>query len=152
MVTDQPLGIKGIGSRRDLLPRSQPLIRAKREVSMRKHLRILRAAAAVSAIASVAYATSPSFHFANAFFDLNNPDQLDVSFKETGLGNTGFSSVDITVTADATVTCQFVNSGGNCPKTTHKPTNNALVSGLGSFPRRKRQTTRAISGSPPSWL
>ncbi len=119
---------------------------------MRKHLRILLAAAAVSAIASVAYATSPSFHFANAFFDLNNPDQLDVSFKETGLGNTGFSSVDITVTADATVTCQCVNSGGNCPKAANKSTTSAPVSGVGSFPVRNGQTTGTISVSPPACL
>jgi len=119
---------------------------------MRKHLRILLAAAAVSAIASVAYATSPSFHFANAFFDLNNPDQLDVSFKETGLGNTGFSSVDITVTADATVTCQCVNDGGNCPKAANKSTTSAPVSGVGSFPVRNGQTTGTISVSPPACL
>ena len=117
---------------------------------MRNHLRTLLAAVAISGIAGVAYAISPSFHFANASFDPSIPDQLDVSFKETGLGGTGFSSVDITVTADATVTCQCVNDGGNCPKAANKSTTSAPVSGGGKFPVRNGQTTGTISVSPPA--
>ena len=117
---------------------------------MRNHLRTLLAAGTVCAVASVAYAISPSFHFANAFLDPTIPDQLDVSFKETGLGGTGFSNVDITVTAEATVTCQCVNGGGQCPKAANKSTTSSPVTGGGSFPVSNGNTKGTISVSPPA--
>jgi hypothetical protein len=116
---------------------------------MRKHIRIFLAAVAVCTIAGVAYAISPSFHFANATLDPATSD-LNVSFKETGLGNSGPSSVDITVTANATVTCQCVNNGGQCPKAANKSTTSAPVTGGGSFPVRNGQTSGTISVSPPA--
>lgn len=114
---------------------------------MPKHVRALLAAVAISSIAGIAYAAA-SFHFADASVASNG--DLTVSFKETGLGNLGFSSVTIDVTAEATVTCQCVNSGGNCPKAANKSTSTGLVSGGGNFPVRNGQTTGTISVSPPA--
>ena len=117
---------------------------------MRKHLRTLMAAVAVCTIAGgTAYAVNGTFHFANATLDPTTSD-LNVAFKETGLGNLGFSAVDITVTANATVTCQCVNGGGQCPKAANKSTTSAPVTGGGSFRVRNGQTTGTISVSPPA--
>jgi hypothetical protein len=115
---------------------------------MRKLRTTLLAAVAVCTIGGVAYAISPSFHFANA--SLSPDSDLSVMFKETGLGNSGVSNVNITVTAKATVTCQCVNGGGQCPKAANKSTTSAPVTGGGSFPVRNGSTSGTISVSPPA--
>ena len=89
------------------------------------------------------------FHFADASIDPTTSD-LSVKFKETGLGNLGFSNVDITVTANASVTCQCVNKGGQCPQAANKSTVSAPVTGGGSFPVRNGNTSGTISVSPPA--
>jgi hypothetical protein len=94
----------------------------------------------------VVLATSASFHFANASA---SGLQLVVTFKETGLGNTGFQSVTIDVTADATATYQCFNGGGNHPKAGNKTTVSGPVSGGGNFPVSNGQTTGAITVSLP---
>jgi len=115
---------------------------------MRKQL--LAAVAVCTMIAGgTAYAVNGNFHFANATIDPTTGD-LNVAFKETGLGNTGFSSVDITVTANASVTCQCVNNGGQCPQAANKSTTSAPVTNTGVFPVRNGQTTGTISVSPPA--
>jgi len=114
---------------------------------MRKHL--LAAVAVCTMVAGgTAYAVNGMFHFADA--SLDSAGDLIVKFKETGLGNTGFSSVDITVTANASVTCQCVNNGGQCPKAANKSTVSAPVTNTGAFPVRNGQTTGTISVSPPA--
>lgn len=114
---------------------------------MRKHL--LAAVAVCAMIAGpAAYAVNGMFHFADA--SLDSSGDLIVKFKETGLGNTGFSSVDITVTANASVTCQCVNNGGQCPQAANKSTTSAPVTNTGAFPVRNGQTTGTISVSPPA--
>ncbi len=112
---------------------------------MRNHLRTLLAAVAISAIAGVAYAAA-SYHFADATVQSNG--DLTVSFKETGLGNTGFSSVNEVVNATDTVNCQCVNSGGNCPKAANKSSTSGAVTGTGNFPVRNGQTTGTITVHP----
>jgi hypothetical protein len=117
---------------------------------MSKHLRrILLASVAVSTIAGgVAYAVSGKFHFADATLQTNG--DLTVAFKETGLGNTGFSSVTIDVTAKGSVVCQCVNNGGNCPNAANKSSASGLVSGSGSFPVSNGNTTGTITVHPPA--
>jgi hypothetical protein len=94
----------------------------------------------------VVLASSASFHFADAKADGLN---LSVSFKETGLGNSGFSTVDIQVKADATATYQCFNKGGNHPQAGNKTTVSGPVGGGGSFPVRNGQTTGTITVSLP---
>jgi len=113
---------------------------------MRKHLRTLLAAVSISAIAGVAYGDSPKFHFADASV-LDNLD-LQVVFKETGLGTT-VTSANIAVFTNATVTCHCVNSGGQCPNAANKSTNTAEVSKSGIFPVSNGQTSGAITVQPP---
>jgi hypothetical protein len=108
---------------------------------MRKHLRTLLAAVAVTAIAGVASADNASFHFANASIDPEG--DLLVSFKETGLGNS-VSQVGMEVLADVKLTCQCVNRGGQCPSASNKSTISAEVDQQGNFPVRHGQTTGTI--------
>jgi hypothetical protein len=94
----------------------------------------------------VVLADSASFHFANAFASGLN---LSVSFKETGLGNSGATFVTIDVNADATATYQCFNGGGNHPKAGNKTTVSGPVSGGGNFPVSNGQTTGTITVSLP---
>ena len=96
--------------------------------------------------ATAVWAVSASFHFANASPSGLN---LSVSFKETGLGNTGFSSVTIDVNADGSAVYQCFNGGGNHPKAGNKTTVNGPVSGGGNFPVANGQTTGVITVSLP---
>src|SRR5437773_5087032 len=93
-----------------------------------------------------AWAISGGFHFANGSA---SGLQLRVDFKETGLGNTGFSSVNITVNANATANYQCVNGGSNHPKAANKETVSGPVSGGGGFPVSNGQTTGFILVSLP---
>jgi hypothetical protein len=102
---------------------------------------ILLLALAVVAIAN------PLFHYANASVDSSG--NLNVSFKETGLGGEGFSTVNITASANASATYQCWNNGGKHPKAGNKETVTAPVSGGGEFPVRNGQTTGSITVSAP---
>jgi hypothetical protein len=95
---------------------------------------------------TIMWAASASFHYANASASGLN---LSVSFKETGLGNSGFSAVTIDVNADATATYQCFNNGGNHPKAGNKTTVSGPVSGGGNFPVANGQTTGVITVSLP---
>jgi hypothetical protein len=95
---------------------------------------------------SVVLANSGSFHFANASASGLN---LVVTFKETGLGNSGFSAVTIDVNAQGSATYQCFNNGGNHPKAGNKTTVNGPVGGAGNFPVSNGQTTGMITVSLP---
>jgi hypothetical protein len=97
-------------------------------------------------VATAVWAVSASFHYANASASGLN---LSVSFKETGLGNTGFSSVTIDVNADGSAVYQCFNNGGKHPKAGNKETVNGPVSGGGNFPVTNGQTTGVITVSLP---
>jgi hypothetical protein len=101
------------------------------------------------AVASNASADSPNFHFANASVS-QTTGALDVSFKETGLGNTA-TTEQITLTVDtATAVYQCFNNGGNHPKAGNKETVSTSLTTTGTFPVRNGQTTGTISAGPPS--
>jgi hypothetical protein len=94
----------------------------------------------------VVLANSASFHYANASASGLN---LSVAFKETGLGNSGVSSVHVTISADGNATYQCFNNGGNHPQAGNKTTVNGPVIGGGEFPVRNGQTTGVITASLP---
>jgi hypothetical protein len=95
---------------------------------------------------SVVLANSASFHYANASASGLN---LSVAFKETGLGNSGATSVQIAVDAEGMATYQCFNNGGNHPQAGNKTTVNGPVTGSGEFPVRNGQTTGVITVSLP---
>jgi hypothetical protein len=97
-------------------------------------------------VAGIAMAISGSFHFANASA---SGLQLSVSFKETGLGNTGASNVTIDVNANATANYECINGGSNHPKAANKETVSGPVTGAGNFPVSNGQTTGTILVSLP---
>jgi hypothetical protein len=118
---------------------------------MRNPLRLslLTAVVGTLAFAAPAVADSPNFHFANASVNANT-GALDVSFKETGLGNTA-TTEQVTLTVDtATAVYQCFNNGGNHPKAGNKETVSASLTTTGEFPVRNGQTTGVISAGPPS--
>ena len=101
------------------------------------------------AMATPAFADSPNFHYANASVS-SSTGALNVSFKETGLGNTA-TTEQVTLHVDlATADYQCFNNGGNHPKAGNKETVSMSLTTTGSFPVRNGQTTGTISAGPPS--
>jgi hypothetical protein len=99
---------------------------------MRKHHRTLLAAVAVTAIAGVAYATSPHFITAtDAIGTAADVDDLVVSWKEAGLGNNQL--INYTASADGTATYGCINGGGNHPSASNKETVSGPVTASGTF-------------------
>lgn len=98
--------------------------------------------------AQSALADSPHFLFANASVS-SSTGQLQVSFKEAGLGTT-VSTEKITLSvATATATYQCFNNGGNHPKAGNKETVSTSLTVSGTFPVRNGQTTGTIFAGPP---
>jgi hypothetical protein len=96
--------------------------------------------------ATAALADSP--HFLKASATINSSGQLVCTFKEAGLGNTA-TSADISCSANATVTYQCWNKGGNHPQAGNKETVGGPVSGGGSFPIRNGSASGSITVDPP---
>ena len=95
-----------------------------------------------------AFADSPQFHYANS--SINGAGVLSVSFKETGLGNSGPKNTQITLTVQtASATYQCWNRGGNHPKAGNKETVSHSLSITQTFRVRNGQTTGSISAGPP---
>lgn len=112
-------------------------------------LLLIAVIAGIILTATSALADSPNFHFANSSIDTNT-GALNVSFKETGLGNT-VSTEKVTLTvATATAVYQCFNNGGNHPQAGNKETVSTSLTTSGIFPVRNGQTTGTISAGPPS--
>ncbi|QIY71854.1 hypothetical protein HEP84_24520 [Streptomyces sp. RLB1-33] len=110
-------------------------------------LGLISAACGTVLVATPALADSPHFLFATN--DVNQTSgALTTSFKEVGLG-TGASSINITLTADATALYQCYNNGGNHPKARNKETVTAALIGSGTFRVRNGQTTGSLTVGPP---
>lgn len=74
---------------------------------------------------------------------------LDVNFRETGLGNT--PSVNYLCTANATATYACINGGQHNPKAANKRDVNGPVSAPGTFPSGKNGSVVGnITLNPPS--
>ena len=95
-----------------------------------------------------ALAESP--HFLSANSSLSGGGVLTVSFKEVGLGNSGVTSTNITLTVDhASADYQCWNRGGNHPQAGNKETVSTSLSITQTFKVRNGQTTGSISAGPP---
>jgi len=108
---------------------------------------LISAAAAVMLTATSALADSPHFVFANNSINAQT-GALVTSFKDAGLG-TGTSSINITLSAQASATYQCYNKAGNKPEGVPKsfgPT--ALATPPTPFPVRHGQTTASLSLGP----
>ncbi|WP_034672101.1 hypothetical protein [Ectobacillus panaciterrae] len=89
----------------------------------------------------------PHFIKASASFDGNTPN-LNVTFKESGLGNN--VSITYVASADATATFQCFNNGGKHPKAANKETVSGPVSAMGTFSSGKNGTiSQTLTLFPP---
>ena len=104
---------------------------------------LLTLLALASLSAWIVLADSP--HFISATASCNG-DNLEVCFKEAGLGNT---VVNITLAGTATATYQCFNNGGNHPKAGNKTTVSSAVSVTEPFTPRNGQITGCLSLTPP---
>ncbi len=95
---------------------------------------------------SAAFATSP--HFISASASLSGAN-LNVSFKEAGLGNNAL--ITYNATADATATYVCVNGGNKNPSASNKTVVQGPVSATGTFNSGKNGTiSQTLTLSPPS--
>ncbi len=104
----------------------------------------LAALLAVGLFAQAAFAASPHFLRASAARSGNN---LVVSFKEAGLGNT---NITIQASALATRTDQCVNKGGNVPSDPKKTTTSSTTSATGVFSPKNGSVTGSLTLNPPA--
>jgi hypothetical protein len=115
---------------------------------MRRIIIVMMAGSFVLALGvQAALADSPHFLFADNSVS-NSTGTLTTSFKEAGLG-TGTTSVEISLSADASALYQCFNNGGNHPKAGNKETVNAELQASGTFPVSHGQTTASLSVGPP---
>jgi hypothetical protein len=108
---------------------------------------LISATAAVMLTATSALADSPHFNFATNTINTQT-GALVTSFKDAGLG-TGTSSINITLSAQASASYQCYNKAGNKPEGMPKsfgPT--ALATPPTPFPVRHGQTTASLSLGP----
>ena len=117
---------------------------------MSRSLRVIvvATAALVVMLASAAVALADSPHFIKASATINSSGQLVCTFKEAGLGTTA-TSADISCSADATVTYQCWNKGGNHPQAGNKETVGGPVTGGDTFPIRNGSASGSITVDPP---
>jgi hypothetical protein len=96
-------------------------------------------------MAGPAFAQSP--HFISASATLNGTN-LNVSFKESGLGNNAL--ITYVASADATATYVCVNNGGANPSASNKTQVSGPVSATGTFSSGKNGTiSQTLTLSPP---
>jgi hypothetical protein len=103
--------------------------------------------AALALTAGIVWAVNPHFIFVRA--SIQSDGDLDVSFKEAGLG--GNLLIDYLAEADATVTCTCVNNSGRCPSAANKVTFTEAVAEPATFSSGKNgQVNQTISLAPPA--
>lgn len=100
---------------------------------MRRLTFVLLTALLALGLASTASAQSAKFHSVDA--DVNQLNQLVVTFDQRGLGSS--ESFDFTVTADATAVYACFNRGGHNPEAANKETVAGPVSESGTFDSTK---------------
>jgi hypothetical protein len=97
---------------------------------MRQRSKSLLAAAALTLAAGTAWAQSPHFVGRVTATLLANND-VQVCFKEAGLGSNVLIAYE--ATADETATFVCVNGGGQCPNAANKQTVSGPATGTGEF-------------------
>jgi hypothetical protein len=86
--------------------------------------------AAVMGAAALAWAASPHFIDSKTTANIQSDGDLEVSFKEAGLGD---AATDYLLSANAATTCTCVTNSGRCPKAANKVTGSEAVSAQGTF-------------------
>jgi hypothetical protein len=113
----------------------------------RTTMTLLTVLAMASITLVVVFADSANFDARRTSASCDGTD-LNVNFRETGLGNTPL--VNYTATANATAEYLCINGGDNHPKATNKETVSGPVSNNGSFPSSKNGSViGTIPLSPP---
>ena len=107
---------------------------------------LISAAATVVLTATSALADSPHFIFATNSIDTST-GALVTSFKDAGLG-TGVSSIEISLSANASATYQCYNKAGNKPQGVPKTSGPTGVSASLAFPVSHGQTTGTLVAGP----
>jgi hypothetical protein len=90
---------------------------------------VLVIVAALACAGAVAWAQS--YHFVGPVTSTLVGTDVQVSWKEAGLGNN--QKIDYVATADATATFHCVNNGGQCPDAANKVTVSGPVTATGTF-------------------
>jgi len=85
-------------------------------------------------------------HFIRVTAELLANGDLQVSFKEAGLGDTETTYV---VSADATVTCTCLNNGGQCPNAANKRTFTETVTATGTFSPKNGNVVATLTITAP---
>jgi hypothetical protein len=112
---------------------------------LRKVMLLAAMLAMVLAYAVPAFAASPHFLRASASLDGVN---LDVSFKEAGLGNN--ATIDYRASADASATYVCVNRGGKNPSASNKRFVSGRVDATGTFSSDKNGSiSETLTINPP---
>jgi hypothetical protein len=103
--------------------------------------------ALLSFMATTARAQSP--HFVGKVTATLTGNNVQVCFKEAGLGDN--VSITYEASANATATYVCVNGGGQCPNAANKTTVNGPVSAIGTFSSGKNGSiSQCLTFSPPS--
>ncbi|WER47989.1 hypothetical protein CupriaWKF_24595 [Cupriavidus sp. WKF15] len=112
------------------------------------HIRFALAFAMLTALALPAWAQSPHF-VGKVSATLQEDGDLQVCFKEAGLGNN--LNINYEATADGTATYVCTNNGGQCPDASNKITTNGPVSKTGTFNSGQNGSiSQCLVVSPPS--
>jgi hypothetical protein len=110
-------------------------------------LLILTITALTSLVAITVWAASP--HFVGKVTATLTGNNVQVCFKEAGLGNN--QNITYTASANATATYVCVNGGGQCPNAANKTTVTGVVSVTGTFSSGDNGTiSQCLTFSPPS--
>jgi hypothetical protein len=103
--------------------------------------------AALALGAGIVWADNPHFIFVRA--SLQPDGDLNVSFKEAGLGTNQL--INYLAEADATVTCTCVTNSNKCPNAANKVTFTEAVAEPATFSSGKNgQVNQTISLAPPA--
>jgi hypothetical protein len=109
--------------------------------------KIVLVLAALACTAGIVWAVNPHF-IGRAIATLLQNGDLQVSWKEAGLGNN--QNIDYELSADATATFDCVNNGGQCPNAANKTTVSGPVSATGTFNSGQNgQITGSLTASAP---
>jgi hypothetical protein len=109
---------------------------------------VVATAALVVLLATAAVALAQNPHFINANARVSGAN-LNVSWKEAGLGDNQL--ISYVASADATATYVCVNRGGGNPSASNKTTVSGPVSAEGTFSSGKNgQITESLTLNPPS--
>jgi Tfp pilus assembly protein PilX len=102
--------------------------------------------AGVMSAAALAWAASPHFIDSKTRAALQSDGDLEVSFKEAGLGD---AETNYLLRADASTTCTCVTRSGQCPNAANKVTFEATVAATGTFSPKNGTVSATLVASAP---